>query len=259
MASNSRVTLALYRAFLRESRTLGGTRLRLTPPPSLEAIVQRYGEGQFLPPSPPSTLQSLLFPGVPFPNEGLSNAHSLDGEEVRNLVRYAFRKAPPPSSSTTIDDPLNSAFRHLSSLNRLRVTATCNTHTVTNASPGIRVACDVSTLFLPNLSLDSSENSERFSFAYRIRIHNQGSVPVQLLGRHWVFEDERGGCMEVPRGSPGVVGHSPRLDPEQMFEYTSGVSLPTPGGKMRGSFQMLASDKIRFDALVDSTDLKLFR
>ena len=253
MASNTRLTLALYRAFLREGRTLGGTRLRLTPQPTLDYIVRGYGEGQFLPYTPPSTLQAILFPGVPFPNEGLSNANSLDGEEVRNLVRYAFRKAPPPG------DPLSAALRHLSSLNRLRVTASCNSHTVTTLSPGTRVACEVSTLFLPNLSLDSSATSERFSFAYLIRIHNQGSTPVQLLGRHWVFEDERGGCMEVPRGSPGVVGHSPRLEPDQLFEYISGVSLPTPGGKMRGSFQMLASDKLRFDAQVDSTDLKLFR
>ena len=46
----------------------------------------------------------------------------------------------------------------------------------------------------------------RWFFAYRIRIHNRGEVPVQLINRHWVITDAHGNVEEV-RG-PGVVGNN---------------------------------------------------
>jgi ApaG protein len=46
------------------------------------------------------------------------------------------------------------------------------------------------------------------------------------------------------------VGHQPRLEPGQSFEYTSFCVLQTSHGSMRGSYQMVRDDGARFDAAI---------
>jgi len=48
----------------------------------------------------------------------------------------------------------------------------------------------------------------------------------------------------------GVVGHQPRLEPGQSFEYTSYCVLKTSHGSMRGSYQLARDDGRRFDAAI---------
>ncbi len=88
----------------------------------------------------------------------------------------------------------------------------------------------------------------RWFFAYRIRIHNRGQAPVQLLSRHWVITDAHGNVEEV-RG-PGVVGEQPHLAPGESFEYTSFCPLPTPFGTMEGSYEMVTDSGERFWAKI---------
>ena len=88
----------------------------------------------------------------------------------------------------------------------------------------------------------------RWFFAYRIRIHNRGQVPVQLLNRHWVITDAHGSVEEV-RG-PGVVGEQPLLAPGESFEYTSFCPLETPFGTMEGSYEMITEGGERFWAKI---------
>lgn len=94
----------------------------------------------------------------------------------------------------------------------------------------------------------SDPEAGRFVFAYTITISNTGTVPAQLISRHWVITDAEQGIQEV-RGL-GVVGHQPLLAPGQSFEYTSGCALTTPVGTMRGSYQMVAEDGTQFEAEV---------
>lgn len=43
---------------------------------------------------------------------------------------------------------------------------------------------------------------------------------VQLLGRHWIIQDASGKVLtEVAKGSRGVVGCTPLLEPGACFEY----------------------------------------
>ena len=49
----------------------------------------------------------------------------------------------------------------------------------------------------------------------------------------WIITDAQGVVQEV-RGL-GVVGAQPLLQPGERFEYTSGASIATPVGTMRGS------------------------
>ena len=57
----------------------------------------------------------------------------------------------------------------------------------------------------------------------------------------------------------GVVGEQPVLKPGQHFEYTSGSSINTMVGTMRGSYQMVAEDGTRFEAMVSEFALSVPR
>lgn len=92
----------------------------------------------------------------------------------------------------------------------------------------------------------SDETTDRYVFAYTITITNSGLIPAQLISRHWLICDADQKVQEV-RGL-GVVGEQPLLQPGESFEYTSGTSLATPVGTMKGSYRMVAEDGHQFDA-----------
>ncbi|MBE0619898.1 MAG: Co2+/Mg2+ efflux protein ApaG [Burkholderiales bacterium] len=103
----------------------------------------------------------------------------------------------------------------------------------------------------------SDEAKDRFVFAYTVTISNSGTVPVQLISRHWIITDSRSQVQEV-RGL-GVVGAQPLLKPGEHFEYTSGTALATPVGTMSGSYQMVAEDGTQFDAPIPEFTLSVPR
>jgi ApaG protein len=88
-----------------------------------------------------------------------------------------------------------------------------------------------------------------WAFAYHVRVSNEGTLPVQLVSRHWVITDATGRVEEV-RG-PGVVGQQPTLAPGESFVYTSGCPLPTAMGTMHGSYRMRLPDGEAFDAAIE--------
>ncbi len=87
-----------------------------------------------------------------------------------------------------------------------------------------------------------------FFFRYRVRIRNKGSVPAQLMSRHWIITDGLGKVEEV-RGA-GVVGVQPKLTAGQAFEYESACPLATPSGSMTGSYQMITESGETFDVQI---------
>jgi ApaG protein len=91
----------------------------------------------------------------------------------------------------------------------------------------------------------SSPAENKWFFLYTIRITNEGAETVQLLSRHWIITDAMGDVREI-RG-PGVVGKQPVLEPGGSFEYTSGCDLTTPFGTMRGTYQMVTSEREDFE------------
>jgi ApaG protein len=103
----------------------------------------------------------------------------------------------------------------------------------------------------------SDAEAGRFVFAYTIKITNIGAVPAQLISRHWIITDSDNRVQEV-RGL-GVVGEQPLLQPNQSFEYTSGTAIGTPVGTMKGSYQMVAEDGVRFDAAIPEFTLSIPR
>jgi ApaG protein len=112
----------------------------------------------------------------------------------------------------------------------------------------------VRTEYLPD---QSDEAQDRYVFAYTITIANTGSVPAQLISRHWLITDATSKVQEV-RGL-GVIGEQPLLKPGEHFEYTSGAVIATPVGTMRGSYQMTAEDGTKFEAEIPEFTLSMPR
>lgn len=96
---------------------------------------------------------------------------------------------------------------------------------------------------------DESEPDEnRYFWSYTIEIENKGAEAVQLMSREWRITDALNKT-EIVRG-PGVVGEQPRIEPGEVFAYTSGAPLATPSGFMRGAYMMRTDDGDKFEAVI---------
>lgn len=107
------------------------------------------------------------------------------------------------------------------------------------------------------LAEQSDPAAPNYVFSYTITIKNTGTVPAQLISRHWVITDASNHVQEV-RGL-GVVGHQPLLKPGEQFEYSSGTQLATPQGSMVGEYFCVAEDGHRFEAKIPEFVLSLPR
>jgi ApaG protein len=121
-------------------------------------------------------------------------------------------------------------------------------------SKNYSIAVSAATQYLAD---QSDEAAGRYVFSYTITIRNTGEIAAQLISRHWIITDAQGLVQEV-RGA-GVIGAQPLLQPGESFEYTSGTSIATPVGTMRGSYQMLARDGTRFEAAIPEFTLAVPR
>ena len=108
-----------------------------------------------------------------------------------------------------------------------------------------QVDVSVVTRYLPD---QSQPEHDRFAFAYTITVQNNGKVAAKLLSRHWVITDGDGHVEHV-RGE-GVVGQQPLIDAGKSHSYSSGTVMTTQVGTMQGTYQMLAEDGKRFDAII---------
>ena len=103
----------------------------------------------------------------------------------------------------------------------------------------------------------SNPDAGQYVFAYAVTIKNTGSVTAQLISRHWLITDANDQVQEVK--GLGVVGHQPLLAPGEQFEYTSGTSLATPQGTMRGIYFCVAEDGEQFESKIPEFVLSLPR
>jgi ApaG protein len=108
----------------------------------------------------------------------------------------------------------------------------------------------VSASYLPE---QSEPDRGRWFWTYHIRIENDSGVTVQLLTRHWIITDGRGGRHTVE--GEGVVGEQPLIAPGASFDYVSGCPLATPTGHMQGSYRMIGEDGSTFDVAIPKFSL----
>jgi ApaG protein len=116
------------------------------------------------------------------------------------------------------------------------------------------IQVEVETQYVKEQSLPDQDH---YVFAYTITIYNSGSMPAQLLSRHWIITDANNRVQEVK--GEGVVGEQPHLKSGEQYRYTSGTMLETPVGTMRGSYQMLADDGVEFEAEIPAFTLSMPR
>tara|TARA_R110001599_G_scaffold353840_1_gene599720 strand:- start:1933 stop:2307 length:375 start_codon:yes stop_codon:yes gene_type:complete len=107
------------------------------------------------------------------------------------------------------------------------------------------------------LAEQSDPDASHYVFAYEVTIRNTGQIAAQLISRHWVIIDANNQSEEV-RGL-GVVGNQPLLQPGEQFQYTSGTSLTTPQGSMKGEYFCVAEDGERFETPIPEFVLSLPR
>jgi len=91
----------------------------------------------------------------------------------------------------------------------------------------------------------SSPGDRIYTFAYTITVTNNGTVPAQLISRHWVIDDAAGQRQEVK--GLGVIGQQPLIPSGESFRYTSGCRLQASTGTMQGSFFFVTETGERFD------------
>lgn len=107
------------------------------------------------------------------------------------------------------------------------------------------------------LDKQSDPDASHYVFAYEVTVKNTGQIAAQLISRHWVIIDANNRAEEV-RGL-GVVGNQPLLQPGEQFRYTSGTSLTTPQGSMKGEYFCVAEDGERFETPIPEFVLSLPR
>jgi ApaG protein len=121
-----------------------------------------------------------------------------------------------------------------------------------NKLPNIEII--IESQFLEDRSLVEEDS---FVFSYTVHIKNNSQVTVQLLNRHWFFENARGETYEVE--GVGVIGKQPHIAPGEIFSYSSATEINTPDGFMFGSYQMVKNDKTLFNAKIDKCMLNMPR
>ena len=121
-----------------------------------------------------------------------------------------------------------------------------------NKLPNIEII--IESQFLEDRSLVEEDS---FVFSYTVHIKNNSHVTVQLLNRHWFFENARGETYEVE--GVGVIGKQPHIAPGEIFSYSSATEINTPDGFMFGSYQMVKNDKTLFNAKTDKCMLNMPR
>ena len=107
------------------------------------------------------------------------------------------------------------------------------------------------------LASQSDPDNDQYVFAYTVTVRNTGDIAAKLISRHWIITDGNQNVEHV-RGE-GVVGEQPVLQPGEAFEYTSGCPLETPVGTMQGSYQCVAADGTKFDAVIPEFVLSMPR
>ena len=97
----------------------------------------------------------------------------------------------------------------------------------------------------------------KFVFAYKVEIKNDGLQPIQLISRHWIIENSKFEKFEVK--GKGVIGEQPTIPPGEVYSYSSFTEISTPSGFMWGSYQMLTESEISFSVEIPKFELNMPR
>lgn len=76
-----------------------------------------------------------------------------------------------------------------------------------------------------------------YAFSYYISIENRSKETVKLLERFWVIFDALNNTEYIE--GEGVVGQTPVLEPNDIYNYKSNCFLLSTTGAMAGNYKMI--------------------
>jgi ApaG protein len=106
-----------------------------------------------------------------------------------------------------------------------------------------KIAISIETEYVPS---HSSDEDNKYFFAYAVTIKNQLAINIQLLSRHWKIVNSNGAEKSIE--GIGVVGEQPIIYSGEDYTYTSATEIDTPVGHMYGIYSMETEYGERFDA-----------
>ena len=111
-------------------------------------------------------------------------------------------------------------------------------------------------------STEKNMNQNVFTWVYDVKIENFGVSTIQLTRRYWQIFDGLTKIREIE--DEGIVGQQPIIRPNELFEYSSQVTLFSDSGLMLGKYlalDMLTGEKFSINipafSLDSFTDRKL--
>ncbi|CEG49475.1 ApaG domain [Plasmopara halstedii] len=223
---------AIYRCLLRDAH-----KLQRTPHFNIrrDLRLEQWGSGSFVEPLSSQELQ-MQITSDPIVLTSLKEFRKLRDNAIRlrspeadivNSIRLSFRQNAKLNDRKIVNALLDEAIEIVSELSDQLWLARCSSVTVTD---GVRI--EATSKYVQNYS---NTASNVYRFTYRITITNiNKNTAVQILGRQYTFESEKGMRIALPRNSAGIVGATPLLEPGQTFEYASGVDIDAPGGSVTG-------------------------
>lgn len=91
---------------------------------------------------------------------------------------------------------------------------------------------------------ESLPELEQYIYLYTVKVTNNTKHTIQLLKRFWKIKNGLGVVEEVE--GTGVVGQQPTILPGDSYSYSSFCPLSTPTGNMRGHYEFMDENGIRF-------------
>ncbi|KAK9905513.1 hypothetical protein WJX75_001299 [Coccomyxa subellipsoidea] len=256
MTSKNKAATVLYRAAQKAARQIdaafGGLNVRMP----LDTNAWQTAAHEWSSTTQEYRLEAIqeLLPDLPKP----PSSGSFRRGELKQCIRANF-EASSSAPADQLPQLLDTGFDALRVLSEQYTLEQCSAQATTN---GVHV--EITTAYIGSkIPLDLIETpTARPVWTYRIRIENVGEKKVQLLGRQWLILTSEGHQHAVvPRGSTGVVGCTPILQPGECFQYYSATDLSTPNGTMKGSFQMVElgpgnTPNLPFDATIPTVALR---
>ena len=204
---------ALYRALLETTRSLEGSPLRLRLPVSQAAVQWMGREKPQFSFVPATSAARALFPSSRnFELPAEADSPVLEPEAVRRIIRGGFRQ-PLKLKELRVKPLAPGADGADLGLYALKVLH--GQLAMARRSSAVRSEGDGgAALLVEATSAYRGKDGGSHVFQYRLRLTNVGTVPVQVVGRGWEIRNADGSPhATVPRGSPGLVGQTPRLLP----------------------------------------------
>ncbi|GMH57706.1 hypothetical protein TrLO_g2578 [Triparma laevis f. longispina] len=178
---------------------------------------------------------------VSSPNWGSYRTFNLSVDTVRqtNFLNELNPPLPYPADSSTLMSQLRSEFRNRDK-DKEEVDNECldalvlSDYLLSISAQTSTVTSNNVTVQLTSHYLHENLSTQKSIHQYRVRLINNSSDRIKILGRSWEIKEDDDMITKVNQPTSGVVGQFPVLKPERIFEYSSGCEIRGGVGGISG-------------------------